>query len=92
MLLIDLFFFSVADVDSLSRASLTLLRKIKKTSEFLKWFKRGGVDRFIPQKKTIKAYLSAAADGVWQIWSITEEEEEEEDKVERERLLLSTET
>lgn len=63
-------------MDSLTQASLTLLRKIKKTSELLKWFKRGAGDRFIPQKKTIKAYLPAAADSGWHIWSITEEEVE----------------
>lgn len=66
-------------MDSLTQASLTLLQKIKKTSELLKWFKRGAGDRFIPQKKTIKAYLPAAADSGWHIWSITAEEEVESD-------------
>lgn len=78
MLLTDEFFISAAEVDSLSQASLALLLKIKKTSGFLKWFKRGVGDRFIPQKKTIRIYLSAAAESVWKIWSITEEEVESE--------------
>lgn len=72
----------MADVDLLTRASLTLLLKIKKTSGLLKWFKQRGGGRFIPQKKTIKAYLSAAEGSVWQIWSITAEEEEVEGETE----------
>lgn len=80
------------DVFLASPGPLTLLLKIKKTSELPKWLKQGGGDRFIPHKKTIKAYLSQQKERQKTATGRSGQLQKKERGVRRAALLFSTTT